>query len=143
MKPDEPRKELKPEELLTAMIGKTIRTVNSTDAENVHIEFTDGTEVELKAENICFPGDCALIGYSPVYLNSRDIANMPMEKDLDWLRKRINSSQTQEMPSKPKNRPPLINIDTQFPFFSSPSDKKFLVIKTNNPKNMLKNPTDC
>lgn len=140
MKPNEPRKELKPEELLTAMIGKTIRTVKFTSANSLVIEFTDGTEVELKTEipycgELC---DLAIIGYSPVYLNSRDIANMPMEKDLGWLRKRINSSQTQETPSKPKNRPPLINIDTQFPFFSSSNDKEFLVNQTNNPKNPTK-----
>jgi hypothetical protein len=85
MKPDEPRKELKPEELITAMVDKTIRTVKSTEVDHLHIEFTDGTEVELKAENFCYIGDPAIVGYSPIYLNSRDIANMPLENDIETL----------------------------------------------------------
>lgn len=88
MKPDEPKKQLKAEELLTAMIGKTIRTVKSTEVDHLNIEFTDGTELELKAENFCYHGDPAIIGYEPIYLNSRDIANMPMEKD--WFITRRN-----------------------------------------------------
>jgi len=87
MKPDEPKKQLKAEELLTAMVDKTIKTVkfNESEYDQLIIEFTDGTEVELKAENFCYIGDPAIIAYAPYYLNSRDIANMPLEKDLQIL----------------------------------------------------------
>lgn len=97
MKPDEPRKELKPEELLTAMIGKTIRTVNFTAIDLLAIEFTDGTEVELKSNIIDFGGygDPSISGFSPVYMNSRDIANMLMEKDLQSLEGIVMKPETQ------------------------------------------------
>jgi hypothetical protein len=98
MKPDEPRKQLKAEELLTAMIGKTIRTVKSTEVDLLNIEFTDGTEVELKAENIDYGGDCAIIAYEPIYLNSRDIANMPLEKDFIKLIEGIVMNEKQSTP---------------------------------------------
>ena len=112
MTPDEPKKELKANELLTAMIGKIIRTVKSTEVDRLNIEFTDGTEVELKAENIDYGGDPAIIGYEPIYLNSKTIANMPMEKDLQSL---------EGIVMKPEKKFPFLNG----PFFKIDPQSNF------------------
>lgn len=125
MNTDEPRKELKPEELLTAMVDKTIKTVKSTEYDQLIIEFTDGTEVELKAENFCYIGDPAIIAYSPVYMNSRDIANMPMEKDWQSLEGIVMKPEKTEknfsfINPHPEKNFPFFKIDPQFNFSQPP-----------------------
>lgn len=125
MKPDETRKELMPEELLTAMVDKTIKTVKSTEYDQLIIEFTDGTEVELKAEIIDYGEDPAIIGYSPVYMNSRDIANMPMEKDWQSLEGIVMKPEKTEknfpfINPHPENKFPFFKIDPQFNFSQPP-----------------------